>query len=732
MKRFLYIILPLITKTLFAATTISYPDSAIIGSNNKDYSIDIISGNGLVFGGVSKNHIITNYDTAFRYDGTNDVYNITAGGTVFSLSGISNDGSVISMNSSDGTRRNGYVYKNDGNDEVVFDDIYTGNHYETWTAGVSNDGIVLYNVYDDSSTPPFVSRVFTFNKDGNLREITTSLNEAFGYAISKDSSTIVGGYMDGLLQKAFKYKESGITDLDSLADFTNGSYAVATSANGSVTVGNSYDSLNKTHAFINIESNTSTTTDLGTLPAFVNGNYEASGVSDNGAVVVGHVSDVELFSTGIGYLEVIDAPAHAFKYDVGTAQMTDLGVLSGNNYSEATAMSADGSIIVGRSGITGSTNNDRAFKYKDGQMASLGNLGISSRANDISADGSIIVGSYKTNEGNTRGFIYRSSNPDAESNNGGEGNMVDRENTYISAQINAAKINSMINLKSAVLNNSLNQDCNKFGSNNFCLGISTRYSAVNKNNFTQDYSGILRVAYKINPLLRVGFSLDQQAADHNPAQISISNKTPMSSIFANISQNKDGSGLNFKIAASYNKANINATRELLYGSEAGSGSAGLNSKGILASISQSFKLKNKFQIIPSIGIRHTELNRNGYTENSDISFPVSYDKFKQKTTAAILALNLSMPVAKDTNLMIGGGMEHNLSASLDNYSGKIQSLPSFSYKSSNLRTNRAFFNGEISYDFANNQRISSSLFYGKQQLNNANSTMVYFNYSLGF
>jgi len=717
-QNILYIILPFIAQNAGATPTISYPDAAIIGSSNKDYTIDLISGNGRNFIGTSKNHSDSQYNTIFKYNGsTSNSYNLTLSiGNPLYMVGTSDDGSIIAANVSAGSYNYGIVLNNG----TANYDLYSGTYDSSYVEGVSSNGTVLFNVSDSTTSgDEFTYRAFLYSSGGTATPITTSLDYTDGIAISRDSSTIVGGYRENPLDNisAFKYSGGSFTNLGFLPGFTSLSYALATSDDGSVIAGASalFGAPNQYRAFG--YNSTDGMFDLGTIAAFGSGgNYEASIVSGDGSVIVGHANNGtdDVYDTS----GIVPTQQHAFKYTDADG-IVDIGVLSGKDYSLANAISADGSIIVGRSGVAGSTASDLAFKYEDGEMTSLGTLGTRSVANAISRDGKIIVGSYDTADGYTRGFIYRSTS------------MVDIENTYASSYINAAKINSVINLKSAVLNNSLNQDCNQFGANNFCLGISTRYSAVNKNNFTQDYSGILRVAYKINPYLRVGFSLDQQADDHTPAQISVSNKTPMSSIFTNISQNKDGSGLNFRLAAAYNKARIGATRDLLYGSEAGSGRAGLNSSGILASVSQSFKLKDKFRIIPSIGIRHTELTRNAYTENSGATFLVSYDKFKQKTTAAILALNFSMPVTKDVDLMIGGGVEHNLAASLDSYSGSISSLGNFSYKSSNLKTNRAFFNSEISYDIAKNQRISSSIFYGKQQLNNANVRMIYFNYSVG-
>ena len=106
-------------------------------------------------------------------------------------------------------------------------------------------------------------------------------------------------------------------------------------------------------------------------------NSYASAASANGSVIVGQ-SDV----TG-------DAALHAFKY-VGTT-MTDLGTLGGAD-SSAYAVSADGSVIVGYSSIAGDAAF-HGFKYVGTTMTDLGTLGgTNSYINALSADGSVIVG----------------------------------------------------------------------------------------------------------------------------------------------------------------------------------------------------------------------------------------------------------------------------------------------------------------------------------------------------
>ena len=70
-----------------------------------------------------------------------------------------------------------------------------------------------------------------------------------------------------------------------------------------------------------------------------------------------------------------------------------LGDLPGGGFSsQARGVSADGSVVVGRSN---STSGDEAFRWQDGKMTGLGDLPggtFSSYAFDVSANGAVVVG----------------------------------------------------------------------------------------------------------------------------------------------------------------------------------------------------------------------------------------------------------------------------------------------------------------------------------------------------
>ena len=75
-----------------------------------------------------------------------------------------------------------------------------------------------------------------------------------------------------------------------------------------------------------------------------------------------------------------------------TAPFTGLGHLSGKLSSKATAVSSDGSVIVGFS----SSPDEEAFRWENGVMVGIGDLpggASSSAAFGVSVDGSVIVGS---------------------------------------------------------------------------------------------------------------------------------------------------------------------------------------------------------------------------------------------------------------------------------------------------------------------------------------------------
>lgn len=107
-----------------------------------------------------------------------------------------------------------------------------------------------------------------------------------------------------------------------------------------------------------------TRTSLGTLPngtVFSGGYSSANDISNNGVVV------------GSSYYQTNTFNTHAFKLDLGTGTMTDLGALPGDASSQANSINTSGQ-IVGTSAPTASSTAFRAFYYNNGSMTKIGDV----------------------------------------------------------------------------------------------------------------------------------------------------------------------------------------------------------------------------------------------------------------------------------------------------------------------------------------------------------------------
>ncbi len=215
-------------------------------------------------------------------------------------------------------------------------------------------------------------------------------------AVSADGSAVVGESASAEGSEAFRWTAAdGMVGLGDLPSGGFYSKALGVSADGSVVVGNS-SSKSDRQAFRWTAAGGMTS--LGGF-AGVDIRSDAMATSDDGSVVVGHGDSLE--------------GRQAFRWEnTGTCTldnsgaepcMVGLGDLARGGFSSrATAVSADGSVVVGRGTIN--RNWPGAFHWTEatgmvGIRDCPGN-GVDIEANGVSSDGLVVVGRCKSLSGN--------------------------------------------------------------------------------------------------------------------------------------------------------------------------------------------------------------------------------------------------------------------------------------------------------------------------------------------
>jgi probable HAF family extracellular repeat protein len=473
-----------------------------------------------------------------------------------------------------------------------------------------------------------------------------------------------------------------------------------------VIVGQSYTLNNATvEAFKYVNGIMTGLGNLGGLP----GNSKANGVSADGSVIVGR-----------SWLDKITY--HAFKYSDGI--MTDLGSLDGSvGKSTAYAVSADGSTIVGNSYYTGGGTNSHAFKYANDTMTDLGTLGGTwASANGVSPDGLVIVGSSTTASGTTHAFVYGAW---------ANGGLVDVQNTYSAIAANGYQLNALLNAQNTALAVNLHSDCTVFGENNVSVSAGGRYTHVSNPTASQTAANV-QIGYRFEPGFRAGVFLDQGISNTTPSNYTVKNSQPLAGLFAVYAPSGTPLGLQVKASAGYSSSGVETTRSTLANTEAGQGPATMTSQGVQIETAYGFDMGDNWLASPLAGVRFTSVLRHNYTETAGATFPITFDSVTQSATTAYAGAKVMGYVTPQISMSASAGLEQDLKASISNYSGSIYYLGAFSLEAPSISQTRLFVAANADYWIENNQRLSLSAHYKQQPLNTKDGMAVMLNYTKGF
>lgn len=152
-------------------------------------------------------------------------------------------------------------------------------------------------------------------------------------------------------------------------------------------------------------------------------------------------------------------------------------------------------------------------------------------------------------------------------------------------------------------------------------------------------------------------------------------------------------GQSFKISGAFGRGSGTVIRSsALAGTEAGTGTADIETMNISAEYSYGFKSGDSM-VSPFVRLNFSETTRAAYQETTEIGNPISYDEFKISSTSATVGAAVQYDVSKELQVYANGGIDFDLGRSADNITGTstISGLESFDLAGPELiNTSRAF------------------------------------------
>jgi probable HAF family extracellular repeat protein len=270
---------------------------------------------------------------------------------------------------------------------------------DTYARAVSGNGLTV--VGNDTSTGVFRA----FRLVGGTRSLLDlNMNGSFSQAAAVSANGLVivgrtdifGGYICAAIWDQGILTILPLNGADEMA-------ATAVSADGLTVVGFSVDNLARTDAFYRISTNNavSLAAEFGSLHS------QATGVSGNGSLIVGTLSD-DFFGTPFvrrGFIHTVGG-----SHTVIDPSATGPAAFSSRTFAEMTAISSDGSTSIGYAySVPGLPLGDALGfrRASNSTITSLGTLGGAwSIPNAISANGSVIVG-QSANGSSEEAFVYQ-------------------------------------------------------------------------------------------------------------------------------------------------------------------------------------------------------------------------------------------------------------------------------------------------------------------------------------
>ncbi|WZB69917.1 autotransporter domain-containing protein [Achromobacter xylosoxidans] len=584
--------------------------------------------------------------------------------------------------------------------------------------GVSADGSVIIGnaAGSDASLQSYRYQALSWSNGSTMATHLQALpgdSNSTADLISADGSVIAGSSFSGFVQHAVTWTNGSATATDLGVSYGQSSGVTGISANGAVIVGWSGLFNNHDRQAVSWTNGATSPTNLGMLE----GGTEsiATAVSADGSVIIGDAN--------FGANPDI---THAVSWSQGATTPTDLGSLHGYDSTTATALSANGAVIVGSSYSDYSDTQAVAWINGATTPTALGALGGNhSAATAISADGTVVVGTSRLPDGNMHAVLWKLPEPTPDPGDGPEPEPEPEPGPAPGDGDDDGILMVDVDNTVQTVGSLANDTFSTFETQRLALGRLQRgcsaftpgkacYSLMNdlgKAGSNAHALSGVSLGYAFTERISAGVSLATALGSPLPGSLDRKGGSLGVGLHA---QWQGGNARNrwyLRGAVAANTQGIERTRKVMDYTEAGSGNSRIKGWEASLELGRTHALNRAASLRYYGGLRRSDLRMAGYTEDN-AAFPFTYADASYRLTTAYVGATYSKPLSPKLTRSLNAELEQDLSSQGPRVVARAEHVGKLDIGSDFTRT-RARLSSTASYALNPKLRIGVTPYVGR-------------------